>query len=118
MFKNTYTDPHLISIGSPKKYSRVDSDLLLNKKLIAEKSPLIESRYPKLIYAFKKFFKSLKKLAISNTETSNELTKVDLYALKERHNLIELERILREVNFKMEIIILVFTRIFKPKRWT
>jgi|LauGreDrversion4_2_1035121.scaffolds.fasta_scaffold16799_2 hypothetical protein len=67
---------------------------------------LVESRYPKLLYAYKQFFKSFKKIIKENTNTrrgnenfsegvgpskniniSNSIISNDVYVIKERHSL-------------------------------
>ena len=57
-----------------------------------------EKRYPKLIYAYKKFFSTLNKL-ITNDNIYDEIANHDLYIIKDKHSLENYERILREVKF-------------------
>ena len=62
----------------------------LDQKIIEENKPLIESRYPKLIYCYKQFFKSLKKLKkikLSQQITKNKMEEYQLFISKEYHML-------------------------------
>lgn len=49
-----------------------------------------------MIYSYKKFFNSLKKL-INSQEFYDDITKVDIFAIKDRHSLEEYENVLKEV---------------------
>ena len=60
------------------------------------KKVLIESRYPKLIFAYKKFFSILNKIMNSN-QYFDEVLRNDIFAIKDKHNLCEFEKVLREV---------------------
>ena len=62
----------------------------IDQKIIEENKPLIESRYPKLIYCYKKFFKSLKKLKkIKHSQeiAKNKMEDFNLFISKEYHML-------------------------------
>ena len=62
----------------------------LDQKIIEENKPLIESRYPKIIYCYKQFFKSLKKLKkmkYSQEIVNNKLDEYELFISKEYHML-------------------------------
>ena len=74
------------------KRSINDSDLSkeqIGQKIIEENKPLIENRYPKLIYCYKQFFKSLKKLKkIKSQEiTNNKIDEYEMFISKEYHML-------------------------------
>ena len=56
----------------------------------------LDSRYPKLIYSFKKFFKLLKTKTESK-EYFDQLIDSDFYAISDRHSLEEFEDILIQV---------------------
>ena len=60
------------------------------QKVIEENKPLIENRYPKLIYCYKKFFKSLKRLKKMNLTKElfkSKLTEYEFYVSKKHHML-------------------------------
>ena len=61
----------------------------IDQKTIEENKPLIESRYPKLIYCYKQFFKSLRKLKKINSQEiiNNKLDEYELFISKEYHML-------------------------------
>ena len=61
----------------------------IDQKTIEENKPLIESRYPKLIYCYKQFFKSLRKLKKINSQEiiNNKLDDYELFISKEYHML-------------------------------
>ena len=62
----------------------------INQKIIEENKPLVESRYPKLIYCYKQFFKSLKKLKKirhSQEIAKNKMEEYHLFISKEYHML-------------------------------
>ena len=56
----------------------------------------LEKRYPKLIYAYKKFFINLNKL-VKNSEFYNECARNDIYVIEQKHSLENYDKILREV---------------------
>lgn len=64
-----------------------------NENKETKKCIYLESRYPKLIYAYKKFFKNLKKLIKHGLNKKNYINDVidsknnDFYVLKEKHSL-------------------------------
>ena len=58
---------------------------------------ILEKRYPKLIYSYKKFFLTLNKL-LKQSDFYDELAKFDIYVLKEKHSLGNYEQILKDVN--------------------
>ena len=82
---------------------RVSKPLIKKIKIASSKSILTESRYPKIIYAFKKFFSILKKIIQSN-EIFDEILQNDIYANKDKHNLAEFENILKEVFFVLNLV--------------
>lgn len=61
-----------------------------------QKSVVLEKRFPKLLYSYKKFFLTLNKL-LKNADFYDEIAKHDIYVLKEKHSLENYEQILREV---------------------
>lgn len=69
-----------------------------SRKFVVEKEKItiMENRYPKLIYAFRKFFSILGKIHQSKNQFDHILYN-DIFAVKEKHNLGEYESILREV---------------------
>ncbi len=56
---------------------------------------LIESRYPKLLYAYKKFFHNLDKIRKNQTVLD---TGQDLYVKDKSHSLVKYEISLKQVN--------------------
>ena len=64
---------------------------------------LLESRFPKLIFAYKKFFKIIKKIS-KEKEIYDEIVKGDFFAIKGIHDLEHYERIVREVDLKYKIV--------------
>jgi hypothetical protein len=60
------------------------------------KKVLIESRYPKLIFAYKKFFSILNKI-MKSSHYFDEVLRNDIFTIKDKHNLCEFENVLREV---------------------
>ena len=101
IFKKNILDNIDFIKTSPKKLNRADVKPLLYSMKNNEKIELLESRYPKLIFAYKKFFKTFKKM-IFTTETFNQIANGDIFATKEKHSLAEFERILREVKFRIK----------------
>ena len=62
----------------------------LEQKIIEQNKILIESRYPKLIHCYKKFFKNLKKLKkmkLTKQLTKNKINEYELYVSKNYHML-------------------------------
>ncbi len=62
----------------------------IDQKIIEENKPLVESRYPKLIYCYKQFFKSskkLKKIRHSQEIVKNKMEEYQLFISKEYHML-------------------------------
>ena len=89
-------------IKKSKKNTRVSSNIndnseweKDNKKVEALKKKFLDSRYPKLLYAFKKFYKILNRLA-KNKNAFNDVTREDIFALYDRHSLEKYEKIIQE----------------------
>lgn len=68
------------------------------KKRLKIKMILIESRYPKLIASYKKFFSVLKMIVKSN-ERFDEIFKNDIFVNKKIHNIRLFEDVLKEVDY-------------------
>jgi len=88
-----------------KKSSKEDTHLLqfyANKKSMFHKNTisdinLVESRLPKLIYAYKKFFKNLNRLRKINNLDQAQDNYEDLYVKSNTHSLEKFESILKRV---------------------